>query len=393
MEFTRLYKGKRIRGIIKYQPEDFVVEEMPKRHEILEINRKYEFNPDTEGKFLHCVLIKKGVDTFEAVELIRKKLKLKENAITFAGLKDKYALTSQLISIYHGRPEKIKLLSFKDMEVRPLKYGNKVFLGALWGNRFTITVRNVSKNDEEIRNILEKWMAETQGYFPNYYGEQRFGTKRNITHIIGKLIIQRKFEEAVMMYLTRHSEREANKISKIRDLISQKKYKEALELFPKKYSHERIMLKTLVDGGDHKKAFLSLPLTFQRFVINSYQSYLFNRTLDLLVKLGIFNPKLKIPIVGYDYSKKLFREDVDELIEKVLEEENINPSMFYFSEYKHLTTTTHYRKAFGKVHDFELVSIQKDEIFGNNKMILRFALRKSTYATTFLRELVDYQTP
>ncbi len=390
MELTRFYRGKRIKGIIKYIPEDFIVEEMPKRREVLEIDRKYEFDPDTEGKFLHCVLIKKGVDTFEAAELIRKKLKLKENAVTFAGLKDKHALTSQLISIYHGKKEWIEKLSFKRIKVYPIRFGNKVFLGALWGNRFTITVRNIPQSKKEIKNILEKWEEETKGYFPNYYGEQRFGTKRNITHIIGKLIIQRKYREAVIMYLTQHSGAESDKTREARNLIAEGKYKKALKLLPKKYSHERIMLETLASKEDYRRAFLALPKNFQRLVINAYQSYLFNRVLDLVVRSEIFDPKLKIPIIGYDYSKKLFREEIDELIDEVLSKEKIMPEMFYFKEETHLTTTTHYRKAFGKVHDFEIIEIGEDDILNNNKIILRFALRKSTYATTFLRELIDY---
>ena len=392
MELARLYRGKRLKGVIKHRPEDFIVEEMPKRHEVLEINGNYEFDPNTEGKFLHCVMVKKGLDTFEAVDYIRRKLKLKENAITFAGLKDKHALTSQLISIYKGSAEKVGSISNEKIKLYPTKMGNKVFLGALWGNRFTITIRNIEEDETTIIKVLKDWEESTNHYFPNYYGEQRFGTVRSITHEVGKLIILREYEKAVLLYLTAHSENESKALKEARNLVSEGRYKKALDLFPKKYSHERILLKSLVEHKDFRRAFLSLPSTFQRFVINSYQSYLFNLTLDRIVKAGIFDEKLKIPIIGYDYSKKLYREEVDEIIDDILRQENISPDMFYFKEAPHLTTTTHYRKAYGKVHDFSMVAIEKDEHFNNNKLMLRFSLRKSTYATTFLREIFEYKT-
>ena len=393
MHFCTLYDGKKIKGRIKAKYEDFIVEEMPHRHEVLEIGKDYEFDETSEGKFLHCVLIKKGYDTFEAVSILRKKLRIKkEDRITFAGLKDKHAYTSQLIGMYKVQKEAVENLELKDIEVVPIRYGGKVFLGGLWGNRFTITVRDIEQDEKEVREIIDGFFEKTGGYFPNYYGEQRFGTKREITHLFGKYIVLRKFEEGVLYYLTAFKKKEHDeRMRKARELIEKGNYEEALETIPRKYEHERIMLRTLIKTGDFRLAFLSLPKKFQRFVINSYQSYLFNRLLEKVVKAGYFDEKLKLPIVGYDYSKPVFREKWHDMLDEMLEEEGIKPEMFYFSKEKHLTTTTRYRKAFGKVHDFEFVKFEKDEMFeGKNKLTIRFALRKSTYATTFLRELLDY---
>ncbi len=393
MHFESLHKGKRLDGIIKYRYEDFVVEEMPHRHEVLELDGDHVFDESSEGKFLHCILIKKGYDTFEAVSKLRKKLRIKkEDRITFAGLKDKHALTSQLIGLYRVKREDVENIALKDIKILPIRYGNKVFLGGLWGNRFTITIRNIENNEKEIKGVVENYFNSTGGYFPNYYGEQRFGTKREITHLFGKYIILREFERGVVFYLTAFKEKEMDERMRLaRELIEKGRYGEALEILPKKYEHERIMLKTLIETNDFRLAFLSLPKKFQRFVINSYQSYLFNRLLEKIVKSGYFDEKLRIPVVGYDYSRPVVRERWHDLLDELLEEEGIEPEMFYFKREKHLTTTTRYRKAFGKVHDFEILETGKDEFFeGKNKLILRFALRKSTYATTFLKEIINY---
>jgi TruD family tRNA pseudouridine synthase len=56
----------------------------------------------------------------------------------------------------------------------------------LLGNRFEIVIRNIdkkidTKNIQKTISFMEKY-----GGFPNFYGIQRFGIVRPVTHIIGK---------------------------------------------------------------------------------------------------------------------------------------------------------------------------------------------------------------
>ncbi len=386
MEFEKLYKGEKIKGVIKSFPEDFVVEEKPNRRDVYSLTADYSFDRTSEGKFLHCILIKKEVDTFEAVEVIRKALKLKEDAITFAGLKDKMAITTQKIGIYKGKKEDVEKLKFKKMKIIPIKYGKKVYLGSLWGNRFTITIREVDV--EKIKETLNEYFTVTKGVFPNYFGEQRFGSLREITHLVGKSIVKKDFESAIMMYICWWDKKNnecSNWRKKIKEMIENGEFEQALKIMPKRYSHERILIRGLQEFRDVKKAFLLLPKKVQVFFINSYQSYIFNKTLEKIVKKGYVDEKLSIPIIGADYSKKVIKTWVDEIIDEVLEEENITPKDFIFKE-KHLLTKTRYRKAYGKVHDFEILDVDYDEKW----IKIRFSLRKSIYATTFLKEVLDY---
>jgi len=387
MEFERLYKGERIEGKLKSFPEDFIVEEKPDRKDVYSLDKTYEFEENSEGKFLHCILIKREVDTFEAIDVLRRKLRLKEDAITFAGLKDKLAITTQKIGLYKVRKEDVENLSFKKMKIIPIKYGKKVYLGSLWGNRFTITIRDV--NVDKLKNVFEDYFEKTGGLFPNYFGEQRFGSLREITHLVGKCIVKKDFEKAVMMYIALWDEKDKSCCdwrSEVNKLLKEGRFEEALELMPKKYSHERILIKGLMDFKDPKKAFLLLPKKVQVFFINSYQSYIFNRTLERVVKMGHIDEKLSLPIIGADYSKKVMKTWVDEIVEEILEEEGVKPEDFIFKE-KHLLTTTRYRKAYGKVHDFEILDVNYDEKW----VKIRFSLRKSIYATTFLKEVLDYR--
>jgi tRNA pseudouridine13 synthase len=74
----------------------------------------------------------------------------------------------------------IRLGNFSYVD-KPLK------LGDLSGNRFTITIRNISGSDA----VVASAMASLQQYgFINYFGVQRFGTSSVPTHSIGKALLQ-----------------------------------------------------------------------------------------------------------------------------------------------------------------------------------------------------------
>src|SRR3989344_5111915 len=114
---------------IKQIPEDFIVEEITPDGEILEQNKKYKFQKNSKGKFLHCVLIKKSTDTIEAIIQIAKALKIDNRRITFAGTKDRHAITSQRISMMELGTERIKDIKLENVQVIPLYYAsNKAFL-------------------------------------------------------------------------------------------------------------------------------------------------------------------------------------------------------------------------------------------------------------------------
>ena len=127
---------------IKQIPEDFIVKEI----------NDTEFNDN--GQYSYFLLKKKNYNTLKAINTISQKLRINEKNISFAGNKDRSAITEQLISIKNGR-KNIENLQIKDIELKFLGKGNeKIFLGNLTGNEFIITIRNLAKKD--IKNIKEK---------------------------------------------------------------------------------------------------------------------------------------------------------------------------------------------------------------------------------------------
>ncbi len=120
---------------LKQQPADFIVEEIP------------SFNTSSE-KNEHTVFLlqKQEIDTFDAIRHIAKKLRISLFEIGYAGLKDKHALVRQYISIptHYNKTD----LNFDSLILSFVGYcQKKIKIGDLIGNRFTITVRDVSENE------------------------------------------------------------------------------------------------------------------------------------------------------------------------------------------------------------------------------------------------------
>ena len=130
---------------------------------------------------------------------------------------------------------------------------------------------------------------EAIGGIPNFFGHQRFGTTRPITHLVGKAIVQGDFEEAAMLFLAKPSVHEHPASRQARqELQTTGNFKQAQENFPKQLRFERIMLNHLADNpGDFVGAFQSLPVKLQALFVQAHQSYLFNRFLSERVKHGL----------------------------------------------------------------------------------------------------------
>ncbi|WP_075007275.1 tRNA pseudouridine(13) synthase TruD [Stigmatella aurantiaca] len=147
-------------GAFKLVPEDFEVEELP------------AYEPSGQGEHLYLWLEKRGRDTREVVRALSKALEVPEGDIGVAGMKDRHAVTRQLLSV-PARAE-AKLAGFALEGVRVLwtrRHGNKLRTGHLKGNRFQLRMRGV-KDVDAAREAFSRLAARG---VPNYFGEQRFG--------------------------------------------------------------------------------------------------------------------------------------------------------------------------------------------------------------------------
>ena len=141
------------------------------------------------------------------------------------------------------------------------------------GNHFQIKINGASNELSEFREF-DKIL--------NFYGYQRFGSRRPVTHLIGRSIIQKDFAGAIDLLLSFTSEYDNAENTKLRKTMSDvSKYPDVLKIIPKNMDLERIALKEMIEHNNPIKALRAIPLSIRRFFVQSYQSYIFNHTLSL----------------------------------------------------------------------------------------------------------------
>jgi tRNA pseudouridine13 synthase len=165
-----------IGGQLRASVDHFVVEELPL------------YEPAGEGQHLYVNLTKSGITTKELQVALARLLRLNPNEIGFAGLKDKYARTTQTFSLpvtyqvtQQGEEAVTKIVSEiseqLSVSVHWARYHrNKLKAGHLLGNRFEITVTDLGVPVQEALTRAEAIAAELhQRGLPNFFGAQRFG--------------------------------------------------------------------------------------------------------------------------------------------------------------------------------------------------------------------------
>jgi len=258
-----------IGGKLRLVPEDFVVEEIP-------VEKK-----GTTGPYLICRLTKTNWELQHAIKEIAKRLGISHRRIGWAGTKDRNAITRQRISLYNVTTEQVAKIQLADIILKPLGQSNEsLSLGDLLGNRFDILIRDTEPADLEQRvHAINNTVC--QG-IPNYFGLQRFGATRPVTHLVGEWILRGNFEQAVITYVGQAFSGEPENVRAVRSAFSKTRdIQSALSDLPPQMSYERAMLHYLYKHpADYAGALLELPPKLLSMFVSAFQSYLFNCALS-----------------------------------------------------------------------------------------------------------------
>ncbi|KAK4739086.1 hypothetical protein R3W88_002783 [Solanum pinnatisectum] len=227
--------------------------------------------PGHLGKFLRFHLFKENKDTQEALNVIAKMLGVQLRSFGFAGTKDKRAVSTQRVTVFKQQASKLaalnkRLIGIKVGDFCHVKEG--LLLGQLYGNRFTITLRGVSAESEDI--IKASAVALGKHGFINYFGLQK------------------------------------NAISTVREY-----YKESgdidgtLRQLPRYLVAEKAILQCLKRSpGNYLQALKAIPRTLRMMYVHSYQSYLWNHAASMRVQKHGFDQVVLGDLV---YSKEEYK--------------------------------------------------------------------------------------
>lgn len=259
-----------IGGRLRTVPEDFKVDEIP-----------LEGKGGSAGPFLICRLTKTNWELQHAVKEIAKRLGISHRRIGWAGTKDRNAITRQWISIYNVTADKVEAVTLKDISLEVLSQSNEALaLGNLLGNRFEIVIRDTDSSNIQAR-VAEISSTIADGV-PNYFGLQRFGAIRPVTHRVGEWMLRGDYEQAVMTYIGMEFPGEPEHMKAIRSAFRETKDPGAcLHDLPVQMNYERAMLHYLyTHNGDYAGALQELPPKLLSMFVSAYQSYLFNCSLS-----------------------------------------------------------------------------------------------------------------
>jgi len=407
-----------IGGKIRTVPEDFIVNEIS----------KYP-SKNENGRFIIAEVEASNWETNGLVRELSNRLHISRKRVGFAGTKDKRAKATRLMSFHNISKDDLAKVKIKDVDIGNIyESDHPVKIGCLLGNRFEIIVRNVSRDtiSEQIQDVIS--VINDNGGFPNFYGIQRFGVIRPITHVVGKCIVFDDFEKAVMSYIANPIEGEDEETYNLRDRL-QKTYdfSEALNSYPNHLNFEKAMLnKLVIDPEDFVGALNELPKNLLTMFVYAYQSYLFNRMLSdrinhklplnraivgdavLPIRKGIIDEKaIIITEKNIEKSNKqilkgnafvsglLFGSDsvfsegeMGEIEHNIIDGEGIDPRDFIIPEIPYISSSGSRRSLLSSVNNlrFEL----NDDTLNNGKLALtlKFELKKGCYATSLLREFM-----
>ncbi|MGD2206338.1 MAG: tRNA pseudouridine(13) synthase TruD [Anaerolineae bacterium] len=386
-----------IGGVIKQQVEDFQVEELPL------------YPTSGEGEHTFFEIKKVGLSTFEAVRTIAQALGVSPKQIGYAGLKDAQAVACQVLSVHRVPPDTVTSLELPGIRVLwAERHRNKLRIGHLRGNRFTIRIRGVDKAAlpacQAILDVLVR-----RGV-PNYYGPQRFGIRGDSAEL-GRAVVRKETRHFIETLLGKPHPNESALIQEARSRFEAGHWEEALSLLPNKMSDERRALQSLLrTEGDYQRAYVSVSKRLRTFLLSAYQSALFNRVLDVRLdtldqvrigdlamkhpghavfrvedeaaeqpRAGRFEISPTGPIYGYKMIQASGQQG--ELETNVLESEDLTLEDFRVGRGI---------KAKGARRALRF-QIHEPELWHDEELMLRFWLSPGCYATTVLAEIMKQQ--
>ena len=221
------------------EPEDFIVEELPL------------YEPTRTGAHTFFAIRKRNLSTLEAINRISRDLQVHARQFGYAGLKDKNAVTTQVLSVEGVLPERVLKIAQPDIEVLwAERHPHKLRVGHLRGNRFQIILRDIP---HDALLLVESTMERlaTEGV-PNRFGAQRFGNK-NDSHLIGKALVKTDWETEVRCMLADDALQDDDIARRMRRELARKPV-------------ERVIM--------------GIPHRLRKLYLSAYQAFLFNRILE-----------------------------------------------------------------------------------------------------------------
>jgi tRNA pseudouridine13 synthase len=407
--YTTEFDG--IGGTIKKNTEDFHVQEIISNIFLNQIT------PDqtTSNIFPVYEIRKKGMDSSHAILTLRKKTGLD---LKIVGIKDAKATTIQYASSSSSTRKTIKNIDLGKIKLTLVGFSRKpIEKNNLVGNTFDIRI--VEPKRDKLGKISQ--FLRDINRLGNYYGLQRFGSERLVTHLVGKAILERKFDKAIEILLTYTTKYDSKFSREIREKLKDiKSNPNLIHEIPPGMDIEKNLAQAILKGKDPISALRTIPINIRRLFVQAFQAYLFNKTLSIAIRndfsltvpeendlcFDVFADELifgkirkyekekptdsriqRLPIIRLPgYSFQPGKNRFDKIIKEFMKYENIAAKDFFIKEMQELSESGGFRQACYICNNF---SYMREE----NSLSVGFSVPKGSYATVLLRELIKPANP
>ncbi|MCA9292504.1 MAG: tRNA pseudouridine(13) synthase TruD [Phycisphaerales bacterium] len=297
-------------GHIKARESDFLVEEIPL------------YEPSGEGEHLYLMIEKTGLATNQLIDVLAAHFGVKPNRIGYAGMKDKRAITRQVVSVHVPGRSAQDFPMVRDDALHVLwaeMHVNKLRRGHLKGNRFAVYIRGIEPTrvldaERALRILVRRGM-------PNLFGPQRFGARLN-NHILGRCYLLRQ-HKALLDELLGPRDATADRNADARQAYAEGRYADALALTPTGQRTECEALRALARGRRPSECVNAVNDMQRRFWIAAFQSAVFNRVCMQRLTDGTFDQFMEGDIAARRGVSGLFRVDANALADPTTEQRRV----------------------------------------------------------------------
>jgi tRNA pseudouridine13 synthase len=249
---------------LKQHPDDFRVEELTGAA------------TEESGEFAFYRLEKTGWTTPDALAAIRRRWGIDHRRLSYGGLKDRHAVTSQHLTIFRGPERGLQheriTLSYLGRRSEPFTAND------ILANRFTVVMRGMS--DIAVSRAVDALAEVDVAGLPNYFDDQRFGSVGEKREFVAKEMVFGRFERALWLALAAPYEFDRAEAKREKALLRERwgDWAGLKSALPR--GHARSLVDYLVHHPtDYKGAVARLRPELQGLYLSSYQSYLWNRML------------------------------------------------------------------------------------------------------------------
>jgi tRNA pseudouridine13 synthase len=234
------------------------------------------------GPFALYRLTKTSLGTPEAIQAIVQRWGVHRKRISYGGLKDRHAVTSQYLTIHNG-PR--KPLQQKSLQVDYLGQTAAPFTSAgILANRFLLTLRDLTP--EAAANLQRQHAAAAENGIPNYFDDQRFGSLGQSGEWIARAWCRGDWERALWLALADPHPNDPGTERRQKQILRDNwgRWVECQPLLER--SHRRSIITYLADKervgkpADYRGALARIQVDLRGLYLSAWQSALWNKLLS-----------------------------------------------------------------------------------------------------------------